>query len=115
MLSIEWAGAPLYCWPITYNVTWVPLYNRFIVTASADGPDAYGACDFALGSFDGTGSVTSAAAEIIQEDWEIQMLEHEVPRWDCLFGTGLITEAQAVGMADRVWAARSEEDLEDLE
>src|SRR6516164_1969152 len=29
----------------------LPYYDRYVVTASADCPDAFGYCDFALGAF----------------------------------------------------------------
>jgi hypothetical protein len=114
LLSIDWGGSPGYGWPIVYNATWVPLYERYIVTASADGSDAYGACDFALGSFGVSEPTVATAAEIIQGDWEIQLLEHGQQRWGCMFGNGLITKAQATAMADQAWAEKTEEDLDDF-
>jgi hypothetical protein len=52
LLTINWADSrPGFSWPVAYYVAWLPYYDRFVVTASADCPDGFGYCDFAIGSF----------------------------------------------------------------
>ena len=52
LLTINWADSgPGYSWPVAYYVAWLPYYDRFVVTASADCPEGFGYCDFAIGSF----------------------------------------------------------------
>src|SRR5690349_12416750 len=52
LFTINWADSgPGFSWPKAYSVTWLPYYDRFVVTASADCPDMFGYCDFALGAF----------------------------------------------------------------
>jgi hypothetical protein len=113
MFTVNWGGGPGYDWPVEYSVTWIPMYNRFIVTASADCDEANGACDFALGQFEFTGSVAAEAAKSIEQDWSRQRDMWSQGRWVALFGSGLVSEEQAEEMADRVWA--EEEDEEELD
>ena len=49
LLTINWADSgPGYSWPVAYYVAWLPYYDRFVVTASADCPECFGYCDFPL-------------------------------------------------------------------
>jgi hypothetical protein len=41
-------GGPGYPWPESYHVTYIPGLEKFIVTASRDGADAFGCADHAL-------------------------------------------------------------------
>ena len=40
---------------MAYTLVWLPGFDRFVVTASADGTDAFGYSDFALGTSARTG------------------------------------------------------------
>ena len=97
LLTINWADSgPGFSWPVAYHVTWVPLYNEYIVTQSADCPDAYGYCDFAIGHFSKTDDFITAAANEIKGDWEWQRDQFSQERWAYLFGSGLIDEATSI-------------------
>ena len=112
LFDINWADSgPGFSWPVAYYVTWLPHCDRFVVTASADSPDAFGYCDFALGSFGHGTPICDGSSAIIRADWETQRDEFGQARWAYLFGTGLISEEEAYAMADEVW--RSEPDAED--
>ena len=50
LFAIDWTmSAPGFSWPVSYHLVWTPIYERFVVTASADCPDAFGYADFVLG------------------------------------------------------------------
>ena len=69
LLTINWADSgPGFSWPVAYHVTWVPIYDEYVVTQSADSPDAFGYCDFAIGRFPKTDDFVTAAAKEIKED-----------------------------------------------
>ena len=52
LFAINWASSgPGFDWPVQYHLVWTPIYDRFVVTASADCPDFFGYADFALGHF----------------------------------------------------------------
>jgi hypothetical protein len=105
LFTINWADSgPGYSWPVAYYLTWLPQYDRYVVTASADSPDAFGYCDFALGEFGIKTPVKEGAKEIICSDWFDQMVDLDQQRWAYLFDTDLISEAEAEAWADEVWA-----------
>ena len=107
LFTINWADSgPGYSWPVAYNVTWLPYYDRFVVTASSDGSDTFGYCDFALGSFDINTALNEGVKTIICADWKSQC---EQQRWAYLFGTGLISEPEANAWADAVWPSEPNE------
>ncbi len=104
LMTINWADSgPGFSWPVAYHATWVPLYNEYIVTQSADCPDAYGYCDFAIGHFPETDDFTAAAANEIRGDWEWQRDQFCQARWAYLFGNGHIDEATAIRLREEVW------------
>jgi hypothetical protein len=74
------------------------LYDRFVVTASADSPDAYGYCDFALGGFGIATPFKEGAKKVICEDW----VNHEQGQWASLLSAGLISAAESNAWADEV-------------
>jgi hypothetical protein len=104
LMTINWADSgPGFSWPVAYHATWVPLYDEYIVTQSADCPDAYGYCDFAVGHFSKTDNFVAAAAKEIKSDWEEQRDQFCQARWAYLFGSGLIDEATAIRLREEVW------------
>jgi hypothetical protein len=117
LFTLNWADSSFFTvehrssWPEAYFVTWVPHYDRFVVTGSMDCPDVIGYCDFALGAFGVDTRLKDGAKRIICGQWASQRDEGGAQRWACLFGTGLISEPEASAWADEVW--REEEDAED--
>jgi hypothetical protein len=70
LFAINWAGSARgVSWPVEYRVTWLPIYDRWVVTASADGDDAFGYADFELGSFQQETAMKDRAGEILRRDW----------------------------------------------
>jgi hypothetical protein len=53
LMTINWADSgPGYAWPVAYSATYVPGFDRSVVTASADCQETFGGvCDVAIGSF----------------------------------------------------------------
>ena len=104
LLTINWADSgPGFSWPVAYHVTWVPIYNEYVVTQSADSPDAFGYCDFAIGRFPKTDDFVTAAAKEIKENWEWQRDQFCQYRWAYLFDNGLIDEATAIRLREEIW------------
>ena len=111
LLTINWAdSAPGYSWPVAYKATYVPGFDRTVVTASADCTELFGGvCDVALGAFGPETSIRQGSRDIIVSDWREQRGEWDQRRWVYLFDTGLISEAEAKAWADEVWDDRAEE------
>jgi hypothetical protein len=73
LFTINWADSgPGFSWPVAYYITWLPYYDRYVVTASADCPDAFEYCDFALGAFGIDTPIKEGARKIICADWSDQ-------------------------------------------
>jgi hypothetical protein len=91
LFTINWADSGSgFSWPMSYYIAWLPYYDRFVVTASADCPDLFGYCDFALGAFGIDKPIKDDAREIICADW-IRHRAFEQQRWASLLETGLIS------------------------
>lgn len=104
LFTINWADSgPGFSWPDAYYLTWVPYYERYVVTSSADTPEGLGYCDFALGSFRSDLTVEQGAGRIIRKDWARRKRSGEQERWDDLIDTGLIDGYTAQSWADWVW------------
>ena len=116
LFTINWADSgPGFSWPTAYYVTWLPYYDRYVVTASADCPDAFGYCDFALGAFGIDTPIKEGARKIIVGDWADQSTQWEQQRWAYLFFEELISKREAEAWAEQVWPSErsEEENLED--
>jgi hypothetical protein len=104
LFAINWASSgPGFDWPVEYQLVWVPIYERFIVTASADCPDMFGYADFALGHFARTENVGRTVIKIIKRNWMMQRDTGSQPRWEALLSTGLIEKSAIDLLADEVW------------
>jgi hypothetical protein len=111
LFTINWADSgPGFSWPVAYYVTWLPHYDRYVVTASADGPDAFGYSDFALGAFTIKTPVKEGARKIICADWSDQWAQWEQQRWAYLFSTALISKREAEAWAEQVWPRKRGEE-----
>ena len=116
LLTINWADSgPGFSWPEEYRVTYVPLYDVFVVTGSVDSTDVYNVTDFALGHFPSDLNVLESASAIVQGEWKNLFQTNDQGRWAYLFDEGLIDTDLAEKLADQVWEVDEEEDwTEDL-
>jgi len=101
---INWADSgPSYSWPESYHVTFIPGFEKYIVTASRDGTDVYGCSDHALGWGAMAEGEMPIAKRIIQHYWGDMRYEWEQERWVYLLKKGLIDENTAAAWAEEVW------------
>jgi hypothetical protein len=111
---INWADSgPGYSWPESYHVTYIPGLEKFIVTSSRDGADAFGCADHALGWGSAAEGELLVAKRIIQGFWEHQRNEWDQERWAYLFDDGLIDSATADAWAEEIWPQVNTPDEED--
>ena len=111
---INWADSgPGYSWPESYHVTYIPGLEKFIVTSSRDGADAFGCADHALGWGSAAEGELLVAKRIIQGFWEHQRNEWDQERWAYLFDDGLIDSATADAWAEEIWPQDNTPDEED--
>ena len=104
LLTINWARrGPIKLSPVKYHVTWVPIYNEYVVTQSADSTRPYGYCDFAIGHFPQTKDFIHDAARTIKKNWEWKRDQFNQHRWAFVSNTGLIKAVTARHLAREVW------------
>lgn len=102
--TINWADSgPGFSWPEAYHVTYLPGFDKFVVTASRDGDDVWGCSDHAIGVADGELVPIEAARELITNFWRIQFSGWDQEPWVYLFDEGLIDKGTAEKWSDAVW------------
>lgn len=102
LFTINWADSvPGFSSPEAYYATPVPMYGLVVITASADGEDLYGFTDFAIGHFDGAGTLLDGVRQVVTDHWS-RRAEDGQTRWQYLFKEGVVTEAMASSWADEV-------------
>jgi hypothetical protein len=103
LFTLNWADSgPGFSWPMAYHATAVPAFKAIVVTASADGTDAFGFTDFAIGHFPADVDLTVGAQRVITREWADQAADGQV-RWAYLFEEALVNADQANEWADQVW------------
>jgi hypothetical protein len=112
LFEINWAtSGPGFPWPVAYHVGFLPYYDVYVVTSSADSPEAFGYTDLALDHFGADEDLLEGAKRIIQADWQHQFDEWEQQHWEALWKTGLISENQVEEMAEHVWGKPTQEEF----
>ena len=116
LFTINWAtSCPGFPWPAAYYVAWLPGYDRFVVTESADTAEVLGYADLALGHFDKDTDIREGAREIIVGDWTYRRDCYSQEHWECVFGTGLIREDEVCRWAAEAWPNEDEIDVDEDE
>ena len=114
LFTINWADSgPGFSWPEAYYLVWLPVFERYVVTASQDSPDCYGFEDIAIGWQFFDEDRVGLAREIIQANWGAVHKPNNEDGWAYLFGTGLVSEDEANSWREEIWPSCSENDEED--
>ena len=104
LFTLNWADSgPGFSWPGAYYATWVPVYDRYVVTYSSDTHEVFGYCDIAIGHFGPDEGLMQGSRRVITADWEAQYCEFSQGRWVYLFSEGLVGREEAENWADAVW------------
>ena len=112
LFMINWADtAPGISWPESYYLTYLPGFDRYVVTASFDSPDMYGVTDLAIGSFTSEGEWIEGLEQVILRWWGHQ-LDFDQPRFAYVWNEGRIGLDLANEWADLVWPPMVEEEAD---
>lgn len=104
LFRINWADSgPGISWPADYHLVWLPGYERFVLTYSADSPEAMGYCDFALGSVGPDEDWREAVRQMLVKDWRQQFNAWDQWPWAQLWSTGVVTEEEAFAWRTEAW------------
>jgi hypothetical protein len=103
LFSIDWAmSAPGYSWPEVYHATFIPGFDRWIVTASLDGTDTWGVSDLALGSFRAREDFEQGCADAITFHWALQRRTGQ-EAWQLFDEAGTISRKTAMAWRREIW------------
>jgi len=112
LFGINWADSgPGFSWPADYHLIWLPGFDRWVLTYSADSPDAMGYCDFALGRVGPEEEWRASVREILVADWRFQYSEWDQAPWAYLWRTGMVPEEEALQWRAEAWEGH--EDIAD--
>jgi hypothetical protein len=104
LFTMNWAdSAPGLSWPAAYHLCWLPGFDRFVLAYSADSPDVFGYCDFALGYFGPDADWRESVKEILIEDWRTQWNEWDQTPWAYVLVAGTVSEAEALAWRNKAW------------
>ena len=71
VLSINWADSgPGYSWPVHYYISWIPVYDQYVVTASYDSDDVEGYLDVAIGRLAEGAEIETDLKQVIKGHWD---------------------------------------------
>ena len=100
---------------MAYTLVWIPVFDEFVVVASADGEDAFGYADFALGRFPAGGDWVAQVKDIVMRDWRAALGGWDQSAWAYLFDSGAIPEEETMAWRREVWAETENWDEEEAE
>lgn len=114
LFTINWADSgPGFSWPEAYYLVWLPVFERYVVTASQDSPDCYGFEDIAIGWQFFDEDRVGLSKEIIQANWGAVHKPHLEEGWAYLFETGVVSQSEAEDWRNDIWPEESPDDEED--
>jgi hypothetical protein len=100
VLSINWASSgPGYSWPLKYYISWIPYYERYVVTVSYDSPEVEGYLDLAIGYLAEGASVEKELKSVIVRHWDRDSIY--LQGWEGVIDPGIVKDP---------WAWREEVD-----
>ena len=110
LFMINWADSgPGFSWPESYYVAYLPGFDRYVVTASQDSPDAHGYTDEAIGHFPTHEAIEDGVHRVIVDWWQYQANKWDQRRWAYLFDSGVIDGETAGSWTAEVWNPETDE------
>ena len=104
LLTINWADSgPGFSWPEAYHATWLPGFDRFVVTLSDDSPDVHGYTDLAIGHFAGDADFDREIERIVCGFWSSHTDADTDQAWQDLWDAGHVGWDTAYAWRETVW------------
>jgi len=108
ILTVDWSQTPVGAGPEEYRATWVPGFDKVVITGSTDSEELYGHTDFALGYCEPGETLVTDIGKILKDWWLEQRQEWDQAPWS-LIDAGIIDECTANRLRDEAWSDDSEE------
>ncbi len=106
LLAIDWAeSGPGFSWPEAYYATYVPQFQRHVVTASVDCAETWGATDFAIGVVPEGAELLRGCGAVLRAWWRHQRSLGDQPPWASVLDTGLVDRPTARAWRIRTWGS----------
>lgn len=110
LFTINWADSgPGFSWPESYHLVWFPEFDRYVVTASQDSTDAWGAEDLAVGFGPFSEDWIQVAHDILFDYWDQEHKPYVEEGWIEVLDAGFIPEHIAITWRDEVWPEPEDE------
>ena len=104
LFGLNWATHGEYIrWPADYYATWLPGYRRWIVTASSDTAELWGARNVALGWFEDAVPVRRGARAVLLKDWRGEFSTFSPFPWESVLTEGAIDRGTAGCWRAEAW------------
>lgn len=111
LFTINWAdSAPGISWPEAYHVTYIPEFDRYVVTESQDSTDVWGFTDLAIGHFDARQSLMEGCRQVITSWWAAECGDLDQGRWAYVWDEGTISRTAAEAWGDEIWPPNVQEE-----
>ncbi|MEK9720978.1 MAG: hypothetical protein VW257_08025, partial [Quisquiliibacterium sp.] len=84
LFMLNWADSgPGFSWPESYHATFLPGFNRWVVTMSVDSTDVWGCTDLAIGSFPSGSDIVRSSGRVIIRYWrKYQCYDPDASGWE---------------------------------
>ena len=106
LFTINWADtAPGISWPEAYHATYIPGFDKYLVTASQDSDDQWGVTEIAIGWFASNVQIEEGCKQVLTTWWAAQRDGWGQARWADVWGTGEISDKTAYSWDESVWGA----------
>lgn len=109
LFQINWADSvPGISWLEQYNLTRIPRFNVYVVTASSDTSDALGYCDLAIGWFEvgRKQDLMNNIRDVLIAYWLASTEETDIAKWESFDASGLVERKAAELWARAVWVGQ---------
>ncbi len=112
--SVIWPEkGPAFSGPESYFITYIPGFEKFIVTTMRDSDEVWGTTEHAIGFVDGHIEPTEVAHQLLLDYWTMQEDDYGQRAPEDITDEGLIDKKIALSWAEEVWPDDIEKDEDD--
>jgi hypothetical protein len=116
IVSLNWCNSgPGMDWPADYRVSFVPGYDRYVVTGSRDTDDIYGYNDTSLGHFGLDEDVVEGCIRCLRTEWEM-CVAAQCDRPETIYSVGGVVPGPRLdAFLEELWPSTKNEPEEELD